>query len=97
MSNDAVFTLKLEPELRADFLAAVASDERSAAQVLCDLMRSYVNQQRSSSEYESFLQGKVDNARKQREEGLSTSNEDAEQEAAQRRRQLLLRIKESRA
>ena len=94
MSNKTVFTLKLEPQLQADFMAAVASEERSPAQVLCDLMRSYVNQQRLSSEYESVLQDKVDNARAQRNEGLSFSDEDVEAEAVERRRQLFLRIEE---
>ena len=42
MSKEAVFTMKLEPELRADFMAEVAGEDRPASQVMRELMRSYI-------------------------------------------------------
>lgn len=48
MSKEAVFTLKLEPELRADLMAAVASEDRPAFQVVRELMRSKVAASRAS-------------------------------------------------
>ena len=38
MSKEAVFTMKLEPELRADFMAEVAGDDRPASQVMRELI-----------------------------------------------------------
>ena len=34
MAKEAVFTMKLEPELRAAFMEAAASDDRPASQVV---------------------------------------------------------------
>jgi hypothetical protein len=46
MSKEAVFTMKLEPELRADFMAEVAGEDRPASQVMRELMRGYIEQRR---------------------------------------------------
>ncbi len=42
MSKEAVFTVKLEPELRADFVAEAQASHRPASQVLRELMREFV-------------------------------------------------------
>ena len=39
MSKQAVFTMKLEPELRENFMAEAAGEDRPASQVMDDLMR----------------------------------------------------------
>ena len=39
MSKEAVFTMKLEPELRAEFMAEAAGEDRPASQVMRELMR----------------------------------------------------------
>ena len=44
MSKDVSMTIRIEPELRADFTEAAARDHRPAAQVLRELMRGYVRQ-----------------------------------------------------
>ena len=66
MAKDAVFTMKLEPELRDAFMAAAKHDDRPASQIVRELMRSYVEQDR---EYVAFLQRKVDAARRDLAEG----------------------------
>ena len=38
MSTKAVFTMKLEPELRDTFMAEAAADDRPAAQVVRELI-----------------------------------------------------------
>lgn len=85
MSKQAVFTMKLEPELRADFMAEAAAAHRPASQVLRELMREYVRQQQEAREYETFLRSKVEVARSSMRAGHGHSNEDVEAEFASRR------------
>ena len=42
MAKDAVFTLKLEPQLRDAFIAEAQAAHRPASQVVRDLMREFV-------------------------------------------------------
>jgi predicted transcriptional regulator len=60
MAKEAVFTLKLEPELRDAFMAAAAAADRPASQIVREFMRDYVRQDR---EYVEFLRRKVEKAR----------------------------------
>lgn len=60
MPKQAVFTMKLEPELRAAFMAAAAAADRPASQIVREFMRDYVQQDR---EFVAWLQRKVDEAR----------------------------------
>lgn len=55
MSKQAVFTMKLESDLRAQFMAEAAAVQRPASQVVRELMRDYVQRQREAREYEEFL------------------------------------------
>jgi len=60
MAEEAVFTMKLEPELRDAFMAAAAAADRPASQIVREFMRDYVRQDR---EYVEFLRRKVEKAR----------------------------------
>ncbi|MEQ1954538.1 antitoxin of toxin-antitoxin stability system [Mesorhizobium sp. CN2-181] len=60
MAKEAVFTMKLEPELRDAFMAAAKHEDRPASQIVREFMRDFVNQDR---EYVAWLQRKVDAAR----------------------------------
>jgi len=60
MAKEAVFTMKLEPELRDAFMAAAKREDRPASQLVREFMRDFVQQDR---EYVAFLQRKVDAAR----------------------------------
>ena len=62
MPKEAVFTLKLEPELRAAFMAEAEAAHRPASQVVRELMREFGERQRQAREYEAFLHLKVDSA-----------------------------------
>ena len=55
MSKEAVFTLKLEPELRAAFMAEAEAAHRPASQVVRELMREFVERQRQAREYEAVV------------------------------------------
>jgi predicted transcriptional regulator len=85
MSKESVFTLKLEPELRAAFMAEAEAAHRPASQVVRELMREFVERQRMAREYETFLQRKVDTARASMHAGRGRSNDEVEAEFAARR------------
>ncbi len=63
MPKDAVFTMKLEAELRDDFVAEAEAAHRPASQVVRELMREFVRRQREERDYETFLRGKVEQSR----------------------------------
>ncbi|MBC6906710.1 antitoxin of toxin-antitoxin stability system [Saccharophagus sp. K07] len=83
--KEAVFTMKLEPELRNAFMAAAEAAHRPASQVMRELMREFVQRQRAAQEYQAFLEQKVSIARQQIAEGLVFSNEEVEKEFASMR------------
>ena len=92
MPKDAVFTMKLEPELREQFMAAAEAAHRPASQVLRELMREFLQRQRETREYNEFLHRKVELARAQAHAGRSYSNEEVEAEFAARRAELLRKV-----
>jgi predicted transcriptional regulator len=85
MSKQAVFTMKLEPELRAEFMAEAEATHRPASQVLRELMREFVRRQRETREYEEFLRSKVEAGRASMQAGRSRSNGEVETTFAARR------------
>ncbi len=85
MSKEAVFTMKLEPELRAEFMAEAEAAHRPASQVLRELMREFVQRQREAREYDEFLRRKVEAGRSSMRAGLRRSNDEVEAEFAARR------------
>ena len=78
MSKEAVFTMKLEPELRAEFMAEAAAAHRPASQVLRELMRDFVRRQRETREQDEFLRAKIEAGRTSMKAGRGRSNEDVE-------------------
>lgn len=87
MSKDAVFTMKLEPELRAEFMAEAAGEDRPASQVMRELMRSYIEQRRQAREYDDYLRSKVEAGRASMRDSLGRSNDEVEAAFAARRNQ----------
>lgn len=85
MTKAAVFTMKLEPGLRDEFMAEAEAAHRPASQVLRELMRDFVERQREKRDYDEFLRRKVDTARSSIRAGLGHSNEEVEAEFAARR------------
>lgn len=88
MSKQAVFTMKLEPELREEFMAEAEASHRPASQIVREMMRQYVQTQRDSREYEAFLQRKVDSARVSMRAGEGLTNDEVEAQFAARRAQV---------
>ena len=89
MPKDAVFTMKLEPELREAFLAEAEACHRPASQVVRELMREFVHRQREAREYEAFLHDKVALAREQIRAGEYAADDDVEARFAARHTALL--------
>lgn len=85
MSKEAVFTMKLEPELREQFMAEADAAHRPASQVVRELMREFVERQRQAREYDAFLQRKVEAARTSMRAGVGRANEEVEAKFAVRR------------
>ena len=88
MTKAAVFTMKLEPELRAEFMAAAEASHRPASQVMRELMREFVQLQQDQRDHGAFLHRKVDAARASVHEGNGRSNEAVEADFAARRERL---------
>ena len=91
MSKEAVFTMKLEPELRDEFMAAARALDRPASQVVRDLIREFVRNQREAQEHEAFVARKVEAGRRDMRAGDGRSHDEVEADFAVRRKQLLER------
>lgn len=85
MSKQAVFTMKLEPELRDKFMAEAAGEDRPASQVMRELMRGYIEQRRQAREYDDYLRRKVEVGRASMRAGRGRSNDEVEADFAARR------------
>ncbi len=88
MSKEAVFTMKLEPELRAEFMAEAAGEDRPASQVMRELMRDYIEQRRLVREYDDYLRRKVEAGRASMRANRGRSNDEVEAVFAARRNQV---------
>ena len=85
MPKEAVFTMKLEPELRAEFLAEAEATHRPASQILRELMREFIQRQRDARDYDAFLRRKVEAARASMRAGHGRPDDEVEAEFAARR------------
>ena len=59
MSKEAVFTMKLEHELRDEFMAAAEESHRPASQIVRDFMRDFIQRQRQARDHDSWFRSKV--------------------------------------
>ena len=85
MSKDSVFTMKLEPELRDEFMAEAEAAHRPASQLVRELMREFIQRQRQARDYDDFLQRKVALARTSVHAGRGRSNDEVDAGFAARR------------
>lgn len=88
MTKEAIFSLKLEAGLRAEFLAEAASEDRPASRVMRELMRGYIAQRRQDREYDDYLQRKVDAGRASMRMSHGRPNAEVEAEFAAKRDQV---------
>ena len=88
MAKEAVFTMKLDPELRDDFMAEAANEDRPASQILHELMRGYIEEHQQARDYDDYLRRKVEAARASMRAGRGRLNEEVEAEFTARRDQV---------
>ena len=62
MPKEAVFTLKLETELRDAFAAEAAATHRPASDLVRAFMREFVQRQREARKHDKWLRAKVQQA-----------------------------------
>lgn len=78
MLKEAVFTMKLESELRDDFMTEAELAHQPASQILRGLMRTFVQQQREVRQYDEFLKHKVEASRVSMRTGQGHPNDEVE-------------------
>src|SRR5882724_10621092 len=66
--KEAVFTLKLESELRDAFMAEAEASHRPASQIVRDFMRDFVKTQQDERDYEAWMLADI-------ERGLAEAND----------------------
>ena len=59
MSKSALFTLKLEPELRDQFMAEAEATDRPASQLVREFMRDFVRRQQDVREHDAWFRAEV--------------------------------------
>lgn len=69
--DEALFTMKLESELRDELMAEAEAAHRPASQMLRELMREFVQRQHEAREFDEFLRRKVEAARASMHAGIA--------------------------
>lgn len=83
VAKEAVFTVKLEVELRDAFMAEAAAKHVPASHLVREFMRDFVERQRKARSYDEFYRRKVAAGLAQAEAGIGISQEEVEREAAE--------------
>lgn len=60
MPKEAMFTLKLEAELRDQFMAEAEATHRPASQLVREFMREFVTRQRQAREHDAWFRAEVE-------------------------------------
>ena len=60
MPKEAMFMLKLEPELREQFMAEAEATHRPASQLVREFMRDFVRRQREAREHDAWFRAAVE-------------------------------------
>lgn len=95
MTKEAVFTMKLEPELRDAFMAEAAAADRPASQIVREFMRDFIERQKQEREYTEFLRRKVERSRASIAAGRTFTQEEVEAQVAERRERFLRKADEA--
>lgn len=93
--KDAVFTVKVEADLRAAFVAEAAAIDRPASQLVREYMRSFIEQRRAEREHDTWFRGQVEAGVQQaaNPEVERISNEQIKASWRQKRRALTAKAK----
>jgi len=95
VAKEAVFTVKLEAELRDAFMAEAAAKHVPASQLVREFMRDFVKRQQKARAYDEFYRRKVEAGLAQAEAGIGYSNEEVQARAAAWRADIERQIREA--
>ena len=96
MGKEAVFTMKLEPELRDALMADAEEVDRPASQIMRELLKDYLrNREEEKRSYNDFLKRKVERSRASIAAGRVHSQAEIEADVAARRERFLRLAAES--
>ena len=87
--QEANFTLRVDNALKTAFAEAARRQDRTAAQLIRDYMRSVVQETREQDEYESWFRARVEAARPDIRAGRALTHEQVMARQAERRSRLL--------
>jgi predicted transcriptional regulator len=95
MPKEAVFTIKLEPELRDAFMADAAELDRPASQIMRELMKDYLRKrEEEKSAYVEFVRRKVEKSRASIAAGRSYTDDEVNARMEKRLEELERRKRE---
>jgi predicted transcriptional regulator len=60
MRKESVFSMKLESELRKEFMAEAAAIDRPASQLVREFMRDFVKRQRQARQHDAWFRAEVE-------------------------------------
>ena len=89
MAKEAVFTVKLESELRDAFVSEARALDTPASHLVRQYMRDFVQRQREAREYDAWLRRKIEAGRADADAGRGDANETVEARFARRRTEVL--------
>jgi predicted transcriptional regulator len=95
MSKDAVFTMKIEPELRDAFMAEAAASHRPASQIVREAMRDFIDKQKKQREYDAWFIAEVEEGLREADDPNTVwiTQEEVEAKMESQRQSFLARIK----
>jgi len=89
--QESNFTLRVDNELKTAFAESARRQDRTAAQLVRDYMRSVVQETRELDEYEAWFRARVEAGRQDIREGRVLTHEEVKARQAERRSRLLAR------
>lgn len=94
MSKEAVFTMKLETELRDAFMKEAAESHRPASQIIREFMREFIRKQQEQRAYDEWLDADLDRAIREADDPNTKwiPHEEVLERMHQQRESLLARI-----
>jgi len=87
--TETTFTLRVEDDLKAAFVAAAKVQDRTAAQLLRDYMRDYVKRHQAETDYDTWFRRQVQEGLDQADRGEVIPHEEIEAEFAALREKAL--------
>jgi predicted transcriptional regulator len=95
MPKDAVFTMKIEPELRDAFMAEAAASHRPASQIVREAMRDFIDKQKKQREYDAWFLAEMEEGVREADDPNTVwiTQEEMEANTERLRQSLLARLK----